>query len=194
MNCLLEPHDLARPEWAQDLPRFVPCEFRVKWAASDWEREQALALRRAVFCAEQGIFLGEDRDAIDEHAQPIVALSCVGGAPDAVVGTVRIHEESPGLWWGSRLAVHAAFRHHGRIGATLIRLAVSSAHARGAHEFLAHVQSQNATMFERLHWRSLQRETLHGRPHDLMRADLAHYTPCPTPFAGFVTRSTGLAA
>ena len=193
MNCLLDTLDSTRPERLQESPRFMPCEFRVKWAATDWEREQALALRRAVFCAEQGIFLGDDRDAIDERAQLIVALSCVGGAPDAMVGTVRIHEESPELWWGSRLAVHAAFRHHGRIGATLIRLAVSSAHARGCREFLAHVQSQNAAMFERLHWRSLQRETLHGRPHDLMRADLAHYAPCDKPYAGFVTRSTGLA-
>ena len=194
MNCLLDSLDRAHSERADERSRFVPCEFRVKWAATNWEREQALALRRAVFCAEQGIFLGDDRDAIDDHAQLIVALSCVGGAPDAVVGTVRIHEESPGRWWGSRLAVHVAFRHHGRIGATLIRLAVSSAHARGCREFLAHVQSQNMPMFERLHWRSLQRETLHGRPHDLMRADLACYAPCDTPDAGFVTRSTALMA
>jgi len=193
MNCLLDTLDAADAEQL-DPARFVPCEFRVKWAATSWEREQALALRRAVFCAEQGIFPGDDRDALDEHAQLIVALSCVAGAPDAVVGTVRIHEESPGRWWGSRLAVHAAFRHHGRIGATLIRLAVSSAHARGCREFLAHVQSQNTPMFERLHWRALQRETLHGRPHDLMQADLAHYAPCDAPDAGFVTRSTGLTA
>jgi len=194
MNCLLDTLSSVQGEELDESSRFMPCEFRVKWAATSWEREQALALRRAVFCAEQGIFLGDDRDAIDEHAQLIVALSCVGGAPDAVVGTVRIHEQSPGCWWGSRLAVHAAFRHHGRIGATLIRLAVSSAHARGCSEFLAHVQSQNTAMFERLHWRALQRETLHGRPHDLMRADLAHYAPCDTPYAGFVTRSTALAA
>ena len=188
MNCLLEMPNPNLAEEADEQARFMSCEFRVKWAATAWEREQALALRRVVFCAEQGVFLGDDRDALDEHAQLIVALSCVGGAPDAVVGTVRIHEESPALWWGSRLAVHAAFRHHGRIGATLIRLAVSSAHARGCREFLAHVQSQNTPMFERLHWRSLQRETLHGRPHDLMRADLAHYAPCSSPYTGFVTR------
>ena len=193
MNCLLDTLAFAQREEPDGSSRFMPCEFRVKWAATSWEREHALALRRAVFCAEQGIFPGDDRDAIDDHAQLIVALSCVGGAPDAVAGTVRIHEESPGRWWGSRLAVHAAFRHHGRIGATLIRLAVSSAHALGCDEFLAHVQSQNAAMFERLHWRSLQRETLHGRPHVLMQADLAHYVPCDTPYAGFVTRSTGLA-
>lgn len=200
MNCLLDTIDLEHAKPLDESPRFMPCEYRVKWAATPWEREQALALRRAVFCAEQGIFPGDDRDAIDEHAQLIVALSCVGGAPDAVVGTVRIHREdgrdtsAADRWWGSRLAVHAAFRHHGRIGATLIRLAVSSAHARGCREFLAHVQSQNAAMFERLHWRPLQREMLHGRPHVLMRADLAHYTPCETPYAGFVTRSAAVAA
>lgn len=190
MSCL----DALHPDRLDEPSDFMPCEFRVKWAASDWEREQAHSLRRAVFCVEQGVFLGDDRDSIDAHAQSIVAVSCVGGAPDEVVGTVRIHEESPGLWWGSRLAVHAAFRHHGRIGATLIRLAVSSAHARGAHTFLAHVQSQNVPMFERLHWTALQAEMLHGRAHHLMQADLAQYPPCSTPDNGFVTRSTGARA
>src|SRR4249920_260016 len=110
---------------------FTPCEFRVKWADGGWEITQARRLRRAVFCAEQGLFGDDDSDAIDTHAQPLVALSCVGGLSDQVVGTVRIHrglnDGEEGLWWGSRLAVHAAFRSHGRIGATLIRLAVSSA-------------------------------------------------------------------
>ena len=167
---------------------FVPCEFRVKWAASDWERRRAMALRRAVFCIEQGIFPGDDRDDIDDHAQLLVALSCIGGDFDEVVGTVRIHEAQPGCWWGSRLAVHAAYRHHGRIGATLIRLAVGSAHARGCNVFLAHVQSQNVPLFERLHWQSLGAEALHGRPHERMQADLAHYPPCESPYAGYVTR------
>jgi hypothetical protein len=29
---------------------FLPTEFRVKFAASRWERDGAFALRRAVFC------------------------------------------------------------------------------------------------------------------------------------------------
>jgi putative N-acetyltransferase (TIGR04045 family) len=185
MGCL----DTLHPARLDEPSTFVPCEFRIQWAATDWERRRALALRRAVFCVEQGIFPGDDVDAIDPQAQLIVALSLVGGAPDEVVGTVRIHEPEPGLWWGSRLAVHAAFRHHGRIGATLIRLAVSSAHARGCRTFLAHVQSQNVPLFERLHWRALGAETLHGRVHERMQADLAHYPPCHDPYAGFVTRS-----
>ena len=168
---------------------FLPCEYRIKWAESAWERQHARALRRAVFCIEQGLFGGDDADDIDERAQLLVAVSCVGGAADEVVGTVRIHEERPCLWWGSRLAVAAAFRSFGRIGATLIRLAVSSAHMRGCDTFLAHVQSQNVSLFERLHWHTVRQEQLHGRLHHLMQADLEHYPPCHTPYAGFVTRT-----
>lgn len=178
-------------------PRFAPCEFRIKWAHGDWEHDHAMRLRRAVFCVEQGVFPGDDRDTIDEHAQLIVALACVGGMPDQVVGTVRIHEDrtsDPGLWWGSRLAVHPAFRSQGRLGATLIRLAVTSAHARGCHTFLAHVQAQNLPLFRRLHWTPLQAETLHGRPHWLMQAQLDHYPPCYDVYTGFVTRAQGATA
>jgi putative N-acetyltransferase (TIGR04045 family) len=182
-----------------DLPTaFAPCEFRVKWADGGWEIDQARRLRRAVFCVEQGLFVGDDLDAIDAHAQPLVALSCLGGISDQVVGTVRIHrgtgDEEEGLWWGSRLAVHPAFRSHSRLGATLIRLAVASAHARGCRIFLAHVQSQNRALFEKLHWQALREETLHGRPHLLMQAELAHYPPCHDPLTGFVTRSRATVA
>ncbi len=38
------------------------------------------------------------------------------------------------MWWGSRLAVDSDFRRIGAIGATLIRLAVCSAHAMGCTE------------------------------------------------------------
>jgi putative N-acetyltransferase (TIGR04045 family) len=171
-----------------ELPQaFTPCEFRVKWADGGWELSQARALRRAVFCVEQGVFVGDDLDAIDAHAQTLVAVSTVGGMHDQVVGTVRIHAHEDGIWWGSRLAVHAAFRKHGHLGATLIRLAVSSAHARGCRVFLAHVQSQNVPLFEKLRWTALKEETLHGRPHHLMQADLSAYPPCHDPITGFVT-------
>ncbi len=121
----------------------------MKFAASRWERDEARALRRAVFCDEQRLFVGDDRDEADDYAIPIVALSMLGVAADRVVGTVRIHEEAPGLWWGSRLAVERNFRRVGAIGATLIRLAVSSAHAMGCKTFLAHVQAQNGPAVSR---------------------------------------------
>ena len=156
---------------------YVPCEYRVKLASDAWELGESRALRRAVFCDEQGIFIGDDTDGIDRYASTIVAVSCIAGVPDQVVGTVRIHQEGPATWYGSRLAVQPLFRRVSRIGTSLIRMAVGSAHARGCRVFLAYVQKQNVAMFERLHWRSLREVTLHGRLHDFMQADLSHYPP-----------------
>jgi len=176
-----------------ELPQaFTPCEFRIQWATGGWDVAQARRLRRAVFCDEQRIFEHDDLDAADARAQTqtIVALACVGGMPEHVVGTVRIHADEDGLWWGSRLAVERDYRHLGRIGATLIRLAVCSAHARGARLFLAHVQAPNRALFEKMHWATLREETLHGRPHLLMQADLDRYPPCHDPITGFVSRAT----
>jgi putative N-acetyltransferase (TIGR04045 family) len=158
-------------------PPFLPGEYRVSLAATAWERSGHHRLRRDVFCGEQGLFDGDDRDILDETAIPIIAATCVHAAPDQVVGAVRINQVSPGLWWGSRLAVDAAHRCVGTIGAELIRLAVSTANARGCTEFLAHVQARNARLFHRLHWETLEVVTLHGMPHHRMRASLPHYPP-----------------
>jgi putative N-acetyltransferase (TIGR04045 family) len=154
---------------------FVPGEYRVRLAEAAWERAQCAALRRAVFCDEQRVFVGSDRDALDEAALPIAAIACTAGMPDQVVGTVRIHETAAGEWFGSRLAVHRDFRGVAWIGTELIRHAVGTARARGCTRFLAHVQSQNARLFHRLAWQTLREVDLHGRPHHLMVADLSAY-------------------
>jgi len=167
-------------------PPFVASEYHVKYATESWERREAAALRRAVFCREQGLFAGDDRDGIDAVATTIVALAMLAVTADAVVGTVRIHEERPGLWWGSRLAVAAAHRRVGALGTALIRLAVSSARGRGCTRFLAHVQSANAALFERLHWRTLEIVDLYGCPHHRMEADLDRYPAFAAPETGFV--------
>jgi putative N-acetyltransferase (TIGR04045 family) len=175
--------------WCELPTDYAPQEFRIQWASNPWMQAGAQALRRRVFCEEQGLFDGDDLDAIDtDHPSTrlLVALACVAGQPDAVVGTVRIHEAEPGVWWGSRLAVAREARQHGRLGSTLIRLAVSSAHALGCREFLAHVQAQNVPLFRRLRWQAIGERMLQGRPHALMRAELAHYPACTTPYAGFV--------
>ena len=175
--------------WCELGTDYQPQEFRVQWASGPWMNAQARALRRQVFCKEQGLFDGDDLDPIDTDeptTRLLVASSCLAGQPDEVIGTVRIHEALPGTWWGSRLAVQRAWRQHSRLGSTLIRLAVCSAHALGCTEFLAHVQAQNVPLFQRLHWQVLDEMVLHGRMHALMRADLGHYPPCSTPYAGFV--------
>jgi len=170
----------------EPFPDFLPSEYRVKFATEPWERREAGALRRRVFCDEQKIFSGDDRDTIDDRAIPIVAISSFCIVTQEVVGTVRIHEAEPGIWWGSRLAVDADHRRISALGTALIRLAVSSAHARGSRRFFAHVQSQNAPLFHRLHWRTIEQTALHGRPHHFMEADLRHYPPIVDAESGFL--------
>jgi putative N-acetyltransferase (TIGR04045 family) len=168
-------------------PVFLPAEYRVKFATQTWERREAAALRRVVFCEEQGMFTGDDRDDIDAIAIPLVAISSLGVAPHDVVGTVRIHQAAEGVWWGSRLAVARQYRRISALGSSLIRLAVCSAHARGCRRFYAHVQCQNALMFQRLHWHAIEEIELRGRPHYFMQADLAYYPPIFDPETGFVS-------
>jgi putative N-acetyltransferase (TIGR04045 family) len=171
----------------EPFPEFLPAEYRVKFATEPWERRDAAALRRRVFCAEQRIFEGDDRDAIDDVAIPIVALSSFSVVSQEVVGTVRIHRAEPGVWWGSRLAVAEGYRRISALGSSLIRLAVSSAHARGCKRFYAHVQAQNAPLFHRLGWHTLEEKSLHGRLHHFMQADLNRYPPIANAEIGFVS-------
>lgn len=163
-------------------------DFTIKWATLDWEVEQALALRRQVFCVEQGLFHHSDRDDIDAHAQCLVAVANQGGWPDKVVGTVRIHQYSAGVWWGSRLAVSRDFRQRSGIGAGLIKLAVCSAHALGCTQFFAQVQLQNEALFQRLNWQSRYPLTVRNHPHVMMEADLSRYPACHTPYSGYVLK------
>lgn len=165
---------------------FVTPEFLIRLATQSWEIGGAASLRHRTFVTEQGIFEDHDRDTTDRHALQLVALSTMASEADEVVGTVRIHEEAPGLWWGGRLAVAPSYRRVGRLGAELIRLAVGTAHARGCHTFLAHVQMQNVALFESLHWQSVGETDLHGHPHMKMQANLAAYPPVKDPVRGWM--------
>jgi putative N-acetyltransferase (TIGR04045 family) len=136
------------------------------------ERAAYFALRREIFCAEQGLFAGDDEDAVDAHAYPIVCL-----VEGTVVGVVRIWEDPPGSgrWWGGRLGVARAHRTLARVGRRLVQQAVGTARAWGALRFQATVQRPNVAFFRRLHWRSLEELSLLGQPHHLMEADLERY-------------------
>lgn len=171
----------------EPFPAFLPSEYRVKFVTEAWEDREAAALRRQVFCKEQNIFPGDDRDAIDKVAITIVAISSFAVVTQEVVGTVRIHEAEPGIWWGSRLAVAADYRRISALGTSLIRLAVSSAHARGCKRFYAHVQAQNAPLFWRVGWNTIEEIVLHGRAHHFMEADLNRYPPIADAEIGFLS-------
>jgi putative N-acetyltransferase (TIGR04045 family) len=150
-------------------------------ARDDREREAYFALRRSIFCQEQGLFAHDDRDPLDDDASAIVCLSgCADDGEDprpAVVGVVRIWEEVPGDWWGGRLGVERSHRTVGAIGRRLIQTAVGTARAWGAWRFRATVQRANVPFFRRLRWHSLEEIALLGQPHHLMEAELAAYPP-----------------
>jgi hypothetical protein len=173
-----------------------PRDFAFKVARTPDEQAGFWRLRREVFVEEQEVFLHSDIDGIDRGMLPLICVSLVMGMPDEVVGVVRIDERSPGIWWGSRLAVDPRFRSrlrfgpsvavrnrqpHGpvrwSVGAGLIHKAVSTAVALGCDEFHAHVQEQNVRFFEKLHWKAHEAVDLHGRAHRRVQAELAHYPP-----------------
>lgn len=148
-------------------------DFTCRLAREDWERREYFALRREIFCLEQGLFSGDDRDEHDDGAHPIV---CLRGAA-RVVGVVRIWETARGDWWGGRLGVAAEFRTAAVVGRKLIQTAVGTANAWGATRFRATVQSANVAFFRRLRWQTLEELQVRDQPHHLMQADLGWYAP-----------------
>ncbi len=94
---------------------FKPQDFVFKIAETRLELEGYWALRRAIFCEEQGIFRESDWDTVDECAIPIVCESLVAGMEDLVVGVVRIDEREPGVWYGSRLGVAQEFSQYEKV-------------------------------------------------------------------------------
>lgn len=172
-----------------DHTSFICPEFIIRAATETWEQTGARRLRHQVFVAEQKIFVEDDQDTIDRVAIPLVAIATLAAEPADVVGTVRIHQPSPGVWWGSRLAVAREYRRVGRLGAELIRLAVSTANGCGCHEFNAHVQMQNVPLFRRLHWNPVAEVNVHGVQHMHMVASLGHYPAIFDPATGWSSRT-----
>ncbi len=140
-----------------------------------------------MFCDEQKIFSDDDRDAIDDVAIPIVALSSFAVVSQEVVGTVRIHRAEPGVWWGSRLAVGGAYRGVSALGTSLIRLAVSSAHRARLQALLRACAGAERAAVSSAGLTTLDQKFLHGHPHHFMQADLGRYPPIADAEIGFLS-------
>ena len=139
-------------------------DVSVRTVTTDEERRECFNLRRQVFVVEQGLFQDTDVDEHDEGAVHLAAF--VNGD---LVGTVRCYKHSPGSWYGGRLAVRRGFR-SGAVGTHLVRKAVQTMRETpDVSRFLATIQAQNVTFFERLGWRRLDRPfLLNGLEHQLM--------------------------
>jgi putative N-acetyltransferase (TIGR04045 family) len=133
--------------------RGASADVRIARTAEDLAAHHAV--RRAVFVEEQGIFEDDDRDAWDDGAVKVVAVS-----GDRVVGAVRLYPlDEAGLWKGDRLAVLPEARTLG-VGAPLVRFAVHTAGAHGGRRMIAKIQARNVAFFQHLGWTSV------GDPRD----------------------------
>lgn len=124
-------------------------------------RAAALAVRHAVFTAEQGIDPSADRDGrdgaathtigvvetaeTDEWSVPDVTVdgnpAQAGGETERVVGTVRFREAAEHVR-GERLAVLPGYRGEG-VGSALVTRLLREAAASGADRVLVHAQADN---------------------------------------------------
>lgn len=166
------------------------------------------SIRKSIFCDEQGIFEHSDHDANDAFAIPIIAVNHYLGAPDDVIGVVRIYEENKRKWFGGRLGVIKEYRSFSKyifprlfkekdistryqtsIAAGLIYRAVSLANYLGCDTFSAHVQEQNVMLFKHLHWNVIKETEIHDVKHYVMEADLNAY-PATAVYTSSVAETT----
>lgn len=140
-----------------------PRELACRLAAHPSERARHLAIRRAVFVAEQGLFAADDAD--DRDGDPATLL-VLGFADGRAAGAVRLYPlDGRGVWKGDRLAVLPELRHT-FLGAALVRFAVATAGERGGALMRAMIQLPNVRFFEALGWRADgEVMAFHGRPH-----------------------------
>lgn len=134
------------------------------------EREEAFAIRHAVFVDEQKLFSGSDRDVHDGNSIHLVAEK-----DRKLVGTVRVFPDPAsgnGHWIGGRLAVRKNARVY-RVGAGLVKEAMKRVKKKGCTVFIAHIQEKNVRFFQKLGWEAVgPPETFCGQPHQQMQADL----------------------
>jgi putative N-acetyltransferase (TIGR04045 family) len=135
------------------------------------ERDTHLAIRRAVFVGEQGLFEGDDADARDAQPATLHALGLVDGV---AAGAVRLYElDGADRWRGDRLAVLPDARHT-TLGASLVRFAVRTAGERGGSRMDAMIQLANVGFFEALGWaRDGAVRCFHGVDHQPMAIALS---------------------
>jgi predicted GNAT family N-acyltransferase len=169
-----DPHtQTSRPvpgplrEW---LLAFEAGEAMVEVQLGDWsaQRSPAMALRDAVFAAEQGIpaaLMSDDADAAALHA---LALNRAGLA----VGSGRLVTLPNGVGKIGRMAVHAGVRGAG-VGGQLLRALVDAGHRHGLAELVLHAQTSAEAFYRRAGWVA-EGEVFEeaGVPHQTMRLRL----------------------
>ncbi|WP_416841153.1 GNAT family N-acetyltransferase [Haloferax sp. DFSO52] len=113
-------------------------ETAVRVATTDAEREDAFAVRKAVFVDEQGV---DEELEWDEYDEPDAdAVHFVGYRNDEAIGAARLREYEPGVGKVERVAVLESARGEGW-GKRLMDALEAEAERRGFERLLLHGQT-----------------------------------------------------
>jgi putative N-acetyltransferase (TIGR04045 family) len=116
----------------------------IRWAEGERELTGALAVRRRVFCGEQGVPREEELDGLDDRAVHVVAL-----APDGeVVGTLRLLRAGETAKIG-RVAVERAWRRRG-VALRMLELALQRARRSGCRRARLAAQLEAIELYRRV--------------------------------------------
>jgi predicted GNAT family N-acyltransferase len=115
--------------------------FEIRRVRTQEELEAALALRYEVFCLEQGVPEGEERDGRDGEGLHLIAMD-----GNQLVGTCRLVFVGSTAQF-SRLAVAEGARRHG-IASALLREADAETLAHGANRLVLHAQTYARALYE----------------------------------------------
>jgi predicted GNAT family N-acyltransferase len=145
------------------------CEVMLRTAAWDRDRAAISAVRREVFCEEQGIAEELDFDGSDTACAHVLAITARGDP----VGTGRIAADgTPG-----RVAVLKAWRGRG-IGTRIMQALLDVARARGQSAVSLHAQLDTVAFYEKLGFRRQGEVFIEaGIPHVTM-VRRGRATPC----------------
>ncbi len=116
-------------------------------AVSPTDRDECLALRRAVFCDEQGVAAELEFDGLDGICRHYLAL-----ADDRPVGTARLRPLGEAIVKIERVAVLRPSRRLG-IGLALMQRALADARKEGRETAILHAQSHADAFYRRLGFR-----------------------------------------
>jgi predicted GNAT family N-acyltransferase len=115
--------------------------FQIRRVRTREELAAAMALRYEVFCVEQGVPQGEERDGRDREGLHLIAVD-----GDRVVGTCRLVFVGATVQF-SRLAVSRASRRQG-IATALLDATDAETRAGGANRIVLHAQTYARSLYE----------------------------------------------
>jgi len=142
----------------------------VRVAANDAERDDAFAVRKAVFVDEQGV---DEELEWDEHDDPDAeAVHFVASRGGDAVGAARLREYEPGVGKVERVAVLESARGEGW-GRRLMEALEAEARERGFDSLLLHGQTTAEGFYRGLGYETTSDEFDEaGIPHVEMRKSL----------------------